>query len=160
MKLKDVIRLEKTVVSYGRWGKGEIDRSSWPLRRKKLKFSSDWQWRVVSLRSAQKELRVLLHLNLQLEEFRATLGEIREETIAVLCCHELHTSHGNWHCHVATGDIEKVRSGVTRDYDTFRRWPNYEGECTLEFDVTSQSALRIASDLYQFEAPAQGELTV
>ncbi|NKX40281.1 hypothetical protein HGG71_02230 [Rhodobacteraceae bacterium R_SAG2] len=160
MKLKDVIRLEKTVINYGHWGNGEIDRSAWPLRRKKLKYSPDWQWRVVSLRYEEREFRVLLLLNPPLEKFYAMLGEIREETLAVLCSHDLHTSHGNWHCHVATGDIDKVLSGVTRDHDTFRYWPSYMGECNLEFDVTTHSAMRIASDVYRFAAPAQGELTV
>ena len=77
MKLKDVIRLEKTVVNYGRWLNGEIDRASWPLRRKKLKFSPDWQWRVVFLRAGEREFRVLLQLNPLLEKFHAMLGEFR-----------------------------------------------------------------------------------
>lgn len=108
MKLKDVIRLEKTVVNYGRWLNGEIDRASWPLRRKKLKFSPDWQWRVVFLRAGEREFRVLLQLNPLLEKFHAMLGEVRGDQLAVLCSHDLHTSHSNWHCHVATGDIDKV----------------------------------------------------
>ena len=87
MKLKDVIRLEKTVVNYGRWLNGEIDRASWPLRRKKLKFSPDWQWRVVFLRAGEREFRVLLQLNPLLEKFHAMLGEVRGDQLAVLCSH-------------------------------------------------------------------------
>ncbi|WP_432257186.1 hypothetical protein [Limimaricola sp. AA108-03] len=160
MKLKDVIRLEKTVVSYGQWSNGEIDRASWPLRRKKLKLSPDWQWRVISLRSGEREFRVLLQLNPLLESFYAMLGEVRGDQLAVLCSHDLHTSHSNWHCHVATGDIDRVLPGVTRDRDTFRFWPSYTGECTEKFDVTLHSAVTIASELYRFAAPAQGEMIV
>lgn len=160
MKLKDVIRLEKKIVSYGRWSNGDIDRASWPLRRKKLKFSPDWQWRVVSLHAGEREFRVLLQLNPLLEKFHAMLGEVRGDQLAVLCSHDLHTSHSNWHCHVATGDIDRVLPGMTRDRDTFRFWPSYTGECTEEFDVTPHSAMKIASELYRFAAPAQGEMTV
>lgn len=160
MKVKDVIRLEKTVVNYGQWSIGEIDRALWPLRRKKLKFSPDWKWRVVSLRCGECELRVLLQLNPLLEKFHAMLGQVREDQLAVLCSHDLHTSHSNWHCHVATGEIDRVLPGVTRDRDTFRFWPSYTGKCTEEFDVTPYSAMMIASELYRFTAPAQGEMIV
>ncbi|UWQ40147.1 hypothetical protein K3718_11260 [Leisingera aquaemixtae] len=160
MKLKDVIRLEKTVENYGCWSKGEIDRAAWPLKRKKLKFSSDWKWRVVTLSASGREFRVLLRLNPLLEQFYAVLGEVREGAIAVLCSHDLHTSHSNWHCHTATGNIEDVFPGVWRDKSSFRFWPSYTGECTEVFDVTTQSAMTIASKLYRFAAPAQGELSV
>lgn len=160
MKLADVIRLQKQVVSYGNWSSGNIDRGVWPLRSKKLKFSPDWQWRVVSLRAGDRDLRVLLQLNPLLEQFYAMLGEIRGDQLAVLCSHDLHTSHANWHCHVATGDIEKVRPGVTRDRETMRFWPSYTGECTEVFEVTQQSAMIIASKLYRFGAPAQVEMVV
>jgi hypothetical protein len=93
MKLSQVIRTQKQVISYGSWSNGPIDRGSWPLRRKKLKFSPDWQWRVVSLRTGERDLRVLLHLNPLLEKFYAMLGEIRGDQLAVLCSHDLHTSH-------------------------------------------------------------------
>lgn len=160
MKLKDVIRLPKTVLSYGQWSNGEIDRASWPLRRRKLKYSSEWQWRVVSLKADYLELRVLLQLNPLLEKFHAMLGEVRGDQLAVLCSHDLHTSHSNWHCHAAMGEIDKVHPGVTRDRDTFRYWPSYTGACTEEFDVTRDSAMIIASELYRFAAPAQREMIV
>jgi hypothetical protein len=160
MKLKDIIRLEKTVLNYGGWSNGEIDRAAWPLKKKKLKFSSDWQWRVIRLTTSDRELRVLLRLNPLLEQFYAVLGEVRGGTIAVLCSHDLHTSHANWHCHVATGDIDAVFPGVWRDSDSFRYWPSYTGACTEVFDISAQSAMKIASQLYRFAAPAQGELSV
>ncbi len=158
MYLKDIIRQEKTVKDYGRWHIGEIDRSAWPLKKKKLKFSSDWRWRVIVLQSGPREFRVLLRLNPLLEQFYAILGEMRGSTIVVLCSHDLHTSHANWHCHVATGNIDKVRPGVWRDSDSFRFWPSYTGDCTEVFDVTDDGAIAIAAGLYQFPGPAQGEL--
>lgn len=158
MKLKDVIRLEKTVVDYGKWSKGEIDRVSWPLKKKKLKFSSDWQWRVIVLRTSEGEFRVLLRLNALIEQFYAVLGVFRQDTITIVCSHDLHTSHANWHCHTATVDIDKVFPGVWRDSDSFRFWPSYTGECNVVFDVTTESAMRIAAELYRFPAPPQGDL--
>lgn len=158
MNLKDVIRLDKTVKDYGRWSNGHIDRASWPLKRKKLKFSNDWHWRVIFLETDEREFRVLLRLNPILEQFYAYLGEIREDTIAILCSHDLHTSHANWHCHVGLGNISDVLPGVWRDRNTFRYWPSYTGECTEVFDVTKESAMKIASGLYRFPSPAQGEL--
>jgi hypothetical protein len=158
MKLKEIIRHEKTVSNYGRWSIGEIDRASWPLRRKKLKFSPDWHWRIVTVNCNGRDLRILLHLNTLLEKFHAMLGEVRGDQLAVLCSHDLHTSHANWHCHLATGEIDRVMLGVTRDRDTFRRWPSYDGECSKEFTVTRESAMVIAANLYRFTPPDQGEL--
>lgn len=158
MKLKEVIRLEKTVVDYGQWAEGEIDRAAWPLKKKKLKFSPDWHWRVIVLQTEDRRLRVLLRLNLLLEQFYAILGEVRGDTIVVLCSHDLHTSHANWHCHSATGDVDKVFPGVWRDSDSFHRWPGYNGPCTIAFDVTKESAMSIAGALYRFPEPRQGEL--
>jgi hypothetical protein len=160
MKLADIIRSPKHVTSYGSWSNGDIERALWPLRRKKRKLSPDWQWRVVSLRAGERELRVLLQMNLQLEKFYAMLGDIRGDQLAVICSHDLHTSHSNWHCHVATGDIENVLPGVSRDKDTFRFWPSYTGDCTEVFDISPQSAMTIASKLYRFDAPAQVEMVV
>lgn len=158
VKLKEVIRLEKVVSDYGQWKEGEIDRAAWPLRKKKLKFSLDWHWRVVMLEADGRRLRVLLRLNLLLEQFYAILGEVRGDSIVVLCSHDLHTTHSNWHCHTAIGDIDKVISGVWRDSNSFRYWPSYTGPCSIAFDVTKESALGIACDLYRFPSPRQGDL--
>lgn len=115
IRVKHVIRDKKQVLDYGSWSRGHIDRSSWPLRKQKLKFSSDWEWRVVVMKSSVGELRVLLRLNPCTEQFYAVLGHVRGDQLAVLCSHELHTSHANWHCHVATGPVSDVMIGVNRD---------------------------------------------
>jgi len=158
MKLKDVIRLEKTVREYGKWSSGEIDRVAWPLKKKKLKFSPDWQWRVIVLDTDVGEFRVLLRLNVLLEQFYAVLAALSRDTVVVICSHDLHTSHSNWHCHVATTDIEKVLPGVWRDSDSFRFWPSYTGVCSEQFEVTAESAMTIATRLYRFPPPPQGDL--
>jgi hypothetical protein len=77
--------------------------------------------------------------------------------LKVLCHHELHTSHWNWHCHFHGGRIDDVMPGVLRDNDTFRAWPKFERtECTVPFTVTKESAVTVAASRYRFKA--QGEL--
>lgn len=159
MKLAALIRAGKSVSDYGNWISGDIDRASWPMRRKKLKLSSDWSWRVICLSSAcGRQLRVLLRLNPSLEQFYAVLGEVRGDGIAVLCSHELHTSHGNWHCHASVVSVDDVLLGVWRDRDSQRRWPSYSGESTVNFDVDRKTALERSAALYRFDLPAQKEM--
>lgn len=161
MKLADLIRTQKEVDDYGAWSNGDIARASWPMRKKKLKQSKDWQWRVVSLRTpCSRSLRVLLKLNSGIERFYAVLGEVHDDGISVLCSHELHTSHGNWHCHATTKEIEDVFVGVWRDKDSLRRWPDYSGVTTVSFDVDKEVAMTKAANLYRFDLPPQRELAI
>lgn len=159
MKLADLIRASKSVKDYGQWCSGDIDRASWPMRRKKLKQSRDWSWRVVYLNAGEgRDLRVLLKLNTGIERFHAVLGEVHEGGMAILCSHELHTSHGNWHCHATMREVENVLIGVWRDTDSLRRWPEYSGVTTVDFDVDRQAALEKAAKLYRFDLPRQSEM--
>lgn len=159
MRLADLIKASKQVSDYGNWTTGDIDRASWPMRRKKLKQSSDWSWRAICLSSVDgRQLKVLLRLNPSLEQFYAILGEARGDGIAVLCSHELHTSHGNWHCHATVVSVDDVLLGVWRDRDSHRRWPSYNGESTVIFDVDRKSALERSAALYHFDLPAQKEM--
>lgn len=158
MKLTHLVRVPKTVESHGQWLSGDIDRSSWPMKKKKLKQSADWSWRVIVLKCEDRHFRVLLRLNQSIEQFYAILGEVRDSSIAVLCSHDLHTSHGNWHCHATTKELEEVFAGVWRDMNALRRWPSYNGDCEVEFDIDENTAMRLASELYRFDGPNQGEL--
>lgn len=158
MKLADVIKAEKRVDDFGVWKKGDIERSSWPMKKKKLKQSPDWFWRVVSLSLGERQLRVLLRLNPDIEQFYSILGEVRTDSIAVLCSHELHTSHGNWHCHATMRRVDDVFAGAWRDKDSHRRWPSYSGESMVVFDVDRKSALERSARLYRFDLPAQAEM--
>ena len=128
------------------------------MRKKKLRQSVDWSWRVVSVTAAGRDLRVLLKLNVQIEQFYAVLGEVRGDGIAVLCSHDLHTSHGNWHCHAATIEVQDVFAGVWRDVNALRKWPSYNGDCQVVFDVDRAKAMVLAAKLYRFDVPAQAEL--
>ena len=159
MKLTDLIRLEKQVHDYGHWASGDIDRAAWPMRKKKLRQSSDWYWRVIRLTAGDdRHLRILLKLNPGIEQFYAILGEVSGDGIAVLCSHDLHTSHGDWHCHATLGKVEDVFVGAWRDKDSLRRWPEYSGVSRVVFEVTRGSALQVAATLYRFDMPPQAEM--
>ena len=161
MKLSALIREPKSVHDYGAWKTGDIDRASWPMKKKKLKQSGDWEWRVITLQTIfGTQLRVLLRLNRSIERFYAVLGYCESDTIRVLCSHDLHTTHGNWHCHATTGFVGDVFPGVWRDRDSLRRWPSYSGDSTVDFDVDQVSALKRAADLYRFNPPRQSEMSV
>ena len=129
------------------------------MRKKKLKQSNDWSRRVIRLTVGDdRHLRVLLKLNPGIEQFYAILGEVSGDGIAVLCSHDLHTSHGNWHCHATLREVEDVFVGAWRDKDSLRRWPEYSGDSTVVFEVTRRTALEVSATLYRFEMPPQAEM--
>lgn len=158
MKLADLIREKKHVDDFGHWSSGDIDRAAWPMRKKKLRQSRDWQWRVIRMHTAaNRQLRVLLKLNAGIEQFYAVLGEVHRDGVSVLCSHDLHTSHGDWHCHLTVKGIDDVFVGAWRDRDSLRRWPEYSGDSRVVFDVDKMKALERAAALYRFDLPLQRE---
>lgn len=157
MRLVDVIRAEKTNVSVGGWQEGKIPPASWPLTSSSLHLGRGFSWRVVKFDALGKKFRVLVAISPEKEAYRAVLALDGSKHLKVLCHHELHTSHWNWHCHFSPGPIGDILAGVWRDNDTFRAWPRFRiNECSIEFSVTKESALSVAARRYRFEA--QGEL--
>ncbi|PHQ97030.1 MAG: hypothetical protein COB40_05965, partial [Marinosulfonomonas sp.] len=84
----------------------------------------------------------------------AMLAMKSEKALKILCFHELHTDHWNWHCHLIRGNVHETFPGVLRDKNLMSAWPTFsKSECTVPFDVTEESALTVAAARFRF---AQG----
>ena len=157
MKLLEIIRAQKNNVAVGGWKKGAIPKAQFPLTRAKLKLGLDWEWRLVTFEALKQEFIVLIQLNLKKEEYRAILAMKYDMTLKVICHHELHTCHFNWHCHLIEGDVHETYAGVLRDRDRMKRWPVFRSsECTVPFNPNKNNALSLAAGHYRFES--NGEL--
>ena len=94
---------------------------------------------------------VLVAISAEKESYRATLAMRCAKTLKVLCFHELHTDHWNWHCHLIRGNVHDTFPGVLRDKNLMSAWPTFsQRNCTVPFDVTEESALTVAAERYRF----------
>lgn len=160
MKLREIIESEKAVTSYGAWKRGTIPKASFPLRKKKMQQSQEWAWRIIEFDAIGQKFIVLIRVNEQIQEYYAYLDHMRHDGMAVICSHDLHVSHKNWHCHFIQGDVTRVETGYLRDRDHMVYYPSggSEVECTTTFDVNLSNALLFAARRFRFKEPEQGEL--
>lgn len=154
LSVADIIRADKQDVKIGEWETGSISKAKFPLTRSKLSLGRGWEWRVVTFNALQERFVVLVAISEEKESYRATLAMRSGKTLKVLCFHELHTDHWNWHCHLIRGNVHETFAGVLRDKNLMSAWPSFtRNECTVPFDVTKESALTIAAARFRF---AQG----
>lgn len=147
----DIIRADKADVKTGSWETGPVPRSKFPLTRNKLSMGRGWKWRVVTFLALGQEFVVLVAISEEKESYRAILAMKSEKTLKVVCFHELHTDHWNWHCHLIRGNVHATFPGVLRDRNLMSGWPTFaREECTVPFDVTEDSALTVAAARYRF----------
>ena len=157
MKVADVIRAAKTNVDVGGWKSGKIPNAQFPLARSSLHLGRGWEWRIVTFDALSTSFRVLICISLEKESYRAVLALDDGPMLRVLCHHELHTTHWNWHCHFYDGEATDVHPGVLRDRDRFRAWPYFkDDQNSTGFTITKEAALTVAANRYRFEA--QGAL--
>lgn len=150
--VSDVIRAPKQDVKAGPWEQGPVPRAKFPLVRNKLPLGRGWRWRIVTFSALGERFLVLVALCAEKEKYRAILALHAGKSLKVLCHHELHTDHWNWHCHVVRGDIHETYPGVLRDKNAMFAWPSFSRpECTVEFRVTEDNALTIAANRFRFK---------
>jgi hypothetical protein len=151
MKLIDILRSDKESVSISKsWEVGPVPNSRFPVKGK-LSLGRGWKWRTVTFDALSKKFYILIKLNVEKEYYSSILGMKENGKLKVLCHHELHTTHWNWHCHLIPGDVHKTLSGVLRDNDRMRAYPRFSSkECTVEFSVEESNALSITARMYRF----------
>lgn len=151
LSVSEIIRADKQDIKIGDWEAGSIAKAKFPLLRSKLSLGRGWKWRVVTFKALGEEFVVLVALSSEKESYRATLAMKSDRTLKVLCFHELHTDHFNWHCHLIRGNVHETFPGVLRDKNLMSAWPTFShGECTVPFGVTEDNALTIAAARYRF----------
>ena len=153
MELQEIIRAPKQNVKWGDWKSGPVPKAQFPLIRSKLPLGRGWEWRVVTFKACGHEFYVLVALSVEKESFRSILALKFETTLKVLCHHELHTDHWNWHCHLIRGNVHETFAGVLRDRDRMIAWSSFtDAACSIPFDVTKENALSIAAARFRFQA--------
>lgn len=151
MKLKTIIKAEKSNFDWGKWHAGHIQRSSFPLskvKEKSYKLGKEYKWRVVRFTAHSKRIRVLIVLNEEKQIYRARLGVERDGDMVVLCDHEFHASEPGWHCHYTLQHIDSVTEGAVREGK--RKRPS-DTDAAAAFNVTEASAVAVAAKRYGFE---------
>ncbi|WP_370194126.1 MULTISPECIES: hypothetical protein [Aurantimonas] len=151
LTISDIIRADKQNVTIGEWETGPIPKAKFPLTRSKLSLGRGWNWRVVTFNALTQRFVVLVALSEEREYYRATLAMRDGKTLKVICFHELHADHWNWHCHLIRGNVHNTFPGVLRDKNLMSAWPVFtKRECTVPFNVTQKSALTIAAARFRF----------
>jgi len=153
MNIFDIIRADKTNLNLGSWKSGKIPHSVFPLSRGSLQLGRGWEWRNVTFDALGRSFRVLVGISEEKEFYRAMLAMDDEKLLKVICHHELHTTHWNWHCHLYTGDVNDIYPGVLRDKEKFIPWPAFsQDECSVGFNLDKASALTKAAVRFRFQA--------
>lgn len=135
----------------GGWQSGAIPKGQFPLARYKLELGRGWEWRLVTFEALDQKFILLIKLNLEKEQYQAILVMEDGTSLKVICHHDLHTSHFNWHCHFIDGDVHETHAGVLRDKERMRRWPAFRSsECTTPFIPNKQNALSLAAIRFGF----------
>lgn len=151
----DIIRAPKMAVSIGAWKSGKIPASAFPInRQKRFPCSSAWIWRVVEFEALECECRLLIRLNTDINSYSSILAINCSDKIQIICHHEMHLSHRNWHCHFVTGNVFDTMPGVLRDTSKMRiHEAEPSKQASVLFDVDASSALAVAAARFRFPAP-------
>ena len=154
MRLAEVIRATKEQVHMSGWNNGKVPHGNFPLAKKgALPAGSKWSWKLVEFDALNRHFRVLIRLNEEKEYFSAILAMDDPRGLIVICHHELHTAHRDWHCHLVLGDIMFIYPGVLRDRDAMQIWPNVSaGQCSIGFDIDKKKAVTLAATRFRFAA--------
>jgi hypothetical protein len=153
--LKDIIRGNKTNLDTGKWARGHIPRSAFPMSRlkdKRYKYGPDYAWRLVKFEMQGNQCRILIFFNDGKDILRARLGVEVNGDMVVLSDYEFHATEPGWHCHVRLKPISELSSGGARN--EAKKWPKDSSRKT--FSVEEASALSLVAKHYNFQA--QGEL--
>jgi hypothetical protein len=151
ISVASIIRAQKLDVRVGAWEVGSVPKAKFPLIKNKLSLGRGWKWRIVTFSALSEQFVVLVALSEEKESYRAVLAMKSEKSLKVLCFHELHTDHWNWHCHFIRGNVHDTYAGVLRDKNLMTAWPKFStSKCTVPFEVTEDSALTIAAARYKF----------
>lgn len=155
LTLADIIRAPKSEIDIGPWKSGKIPSSAFPLtKQKRLHLNSAWQWRVVTFDALGKSFRLLIRLNNEINYYSSILAIDSTDQIQIICHHEIHISHRNWHCHFVPGDVTDTLPGVLRDSERMRVYEAQPSQAaSAHFNVEPPIALAIASARFRFPAP-------
>lgn len=157
MEIGEIIRAQKANVEIGGWNSGKIPTAAFKIKRK-FPSGSDWDWRVITFEALGRSFRVLLRLNLDKSYYSAILSLETGSVIQIICHHEIHISHRNWHCHFVPGDVTRTHPNVLRDRDRIRLFEAHPSKANeVHFDMNRAKALAHALKRFRIAPPASND---
>ena len=155
LKVAEIIRAEKSDVKIGPWKSGKVPAYSFPIaKQKRLPQGNAWTWRVVEFYALTYKFRLLIRLNIDISYYSSILALENEGKNKIICHHEMHQSHRNWHCHFINGNVHETCPGVLRDFNKMRVYESEPSKAKdAQFEVVQSTALAIAANRFRFSAP-------
>lgn len=115
MRVKSIIRGEKTVTDWGEWKSGQkMPGTLFPLSKgHSFRVRGCYNWRLVKFNCLDHEFRLLIFFRLDKQEFDAWLGQQDGNDTKVIVRLEYHATHPGWHVHTncETNDTPSGRTG-------------------------------------------------
>lgn len=157
MRIGDIIRAHKANVEISGWNTGKIPPTAFKIKRK-FPTGADWDWRVITFLALDRNFRLLLRLNIDKAYYSAILSLETGSVIQVICHHELHLSHRNWHCHFVPGDVTKTHPHVLRDKERVRLFEAQPSQANdIQFDLNRTQALSHALKRFRIKPPSAND---
>ncbi len=148
MRLRTIIKADKTNVRLEGWKQGNMQPSAFQIRKnlKTVHQGKSNYWRVITFEALGKSFRVLVLYNPDREIYRATLGIEDGGQVSIVCVREFHASEPGWHCHA---DLECSRNVSMWNHHDLIRFPR-KPKLTATYGVTSQErATELALKFYR-----------
>jgi hypothetical protein len=115
MRVRDIIKAQKTKINWGEPKQGGMTMAIFPLSRRKkqsLKFGNLHKWRLVKFEALGEAFRLLIVYHTLIENFEAYLGlDVAQET-KLIATYSYHGTHPGWHMHAGCGDIRALPAGM------------------------------------------------
>lgn len=150
MRVRDVIASEKTDIVLSKWKSGKVSRADFPLSKAKgraYRLGASFRWRVISFSALGEAFKVLVLLDEGRHFYRAVLAQVVGSDLRILCQHEYHATDPGWHCHISSGPVSIIPTGIMRG-PWVRRWPK-RGGSHREFNIDESSAVAKAQSVYR-----------
>lgn len=151
MKALLAVRAAKVIADAGAWKVGKMPASAFPLSKSaSYRLGGAWQWRVLQLLEQGRSYRLLVAVDPVKRQYQAWLGLEHGSDQALIARLELHASHLGWHCHLKTGDLDKVSRGVVKDCHPRERLKLCPGAKAFDKDNALDIAFRafnVATDM-------------
>lgn len=116
MRLRDLIKIKKTITALGKWQVGKMPRSAFPLSKSgnRAYRLGNRRWRVVEFTVESLCFRLLINYNPLLLQYQAMLGLTQGNDTKVLASLEYHGTHGSWHVHTSCDIFDSIPAGIKR----------------------------------------------
>jgi hypothetical protein len=119
MRVKDILRAEKSITDGGKWREGKMPASQFPLkkgRRHAFMLRAAFRWRVIRFLALGNSFRAVVAYRSDVDEYRAYIGMEVEGDTRLILEYAYHGSHEppGWHVHSTCGPVENLPSGVMR----------------------------------------------